>query len=363
MKMGLILSIGESFFDLKKHGQDELVRDQNVHSYSEQFKNVYVFSYADESYTFPKNCQLVSNKFKLNRFLYSLLMPILRYKEFKDCDVLRGFQITGGIPCVIAKIFLKKPFVVNYGYDYQKVALIEGHPIRATLYMIINRLVLSTANFVIVTNKTFIKTVKRAGAKNIIVIPNSVNIQQFRPKEKRNNKFVKEILFVGRLEPQKNLFNLLEAVKSLKHEYHLQIIGMGSQKKELQRYVLKNKISAKFIDAVSHNRLPVIMRSADIFVLPSLVEGHPKALIEAMATGLPCVATNAEGIKEILENGKTGILVETDSKSIKEGLEKLISNPTLSQKIGKNARSYVVSHFDASNLMKKEIKLLRSQVR
>lgn len=362
MRMGLILSIGESFSDLKKHGQDVLVRDHNLKAYSAVFEKVYVFSYANEKFPLFENCHLITNRFNLHRFFYSILMPIIRYKEFKDCDVLRGFQITGGIPCAVAKILFKKPFVVNYGYDYPAIAEIEGHPITAIFYRIISRIILPMADSVIVTNKTFVKYVKQVGAKNINVIPNSVNTRQFSPKPLKTKRAVTEILFVGRLESQKNILNMLQALKNIKHKYRLQIIGIGSQKKELQSYALQNSINAIFIDFIPHDELPRIMRNSDIFILPSIKEGNPKVLIEAMATGLACVATNVEGIREVIKNEKTGILIETEPKSIEAGIEKLFTNPKLAQKIGENARSYALSHFNASNLLKKEIKLLKSLV-
>jgi|SRR3989344_7027426 len=361
MKLGLILSIGESFSDLKKHGQDVLVRDQNIKAYSDKFEKVYVFSYENEKYPLFKNNQLVVNKNRIHRYVYALLMPVLRSREFKNCDILRGFQTTGGIPCVIAKLLFGIPFVVNYGYDYESIAKIEGRFVEAFFYKIINFIVLKKADAVIVTNPAFIINVKKTGAKNIIVIPNSVNTALFIPKNKKSANTIKEIVFVGRLEPQKNIVNLLMALVSIHHPYHLTIIGRGSQKKYLQKFTSKHKLNVTFIDSIPHNKLPAVLQSANLFVLPSLKEGHPKSLLEAMATGLPCVGTDVEGIKDLIEHEKTGILTGIGPNDIKQGIEKILSNPKLESEIGSNAREYVKENFDASILLSKEIKLLKSQ--
>src|SRR3989344_7371299 len=186
MKLGLVLSIGESFSDLKKHGQDILVRDQDLKAYSAQFEKVYVFSYKNEKYPLFKNNRLVINKGGIHRYIYALLMPILHSQEFKNCDVLRGFQTTGGIPCVVAKLLFKIPFVVNYGYDYESIAKIEGSMSKSFFYKIVNSIVLKTTDTVIVTNPAFIQKVKRMGVKSVVLIPNSVDTELFIPKKKIN---------------------------------------------------------------------------------------------------------------------------------------------------------------------------------
>ncbi|KKR58802.1 MAG: Glycosyl transferase, group 1 [Candidatus Curtissbacteria bacterium GW2011_GWA1_40_47] len=363
MKLGLVLAIGESFSDLKKHGQDTLVRDQNLKAYSKQFKKVYVFSYAKESYPLFVNNKLVTNNWHLHRYLYAILMPLLNSKEFKDCDVLRGFQTTGGIPCLLAKLLYSKPFVINYGYDYESVAKLEGKKLIALIYRFINFIVLKFADAVIVTSPSFLKRIQKRGVKNIHLIPNSVDINLFNSRVNKRPNEIKKIIFVGRLEPQKNLSNLLIAVKNLKYKRSLILIGEGSQKEEILQFASANSLDVKIIDSVAHNKLPEILRSADIFVLPSFIEGHPKSLLEAMAMGLPCVGTDVEGIREIIKDNETGILTGTKPKDIKKGLENVFTDGKLAQKIGKNARLFVREHFNSSVLLAKEIKLLKSQVR
>src|SRR3989344_1670878 len=151
MTLGLVLAIGESLKDFKEKGQDRLLVEQNLKAYSQNFEKVFVFSYENEKYPLYKNSQLIANHAGIHRYLYSLAMPLIHRKEFKKCDVLRGLQVTGGIPCVVAKILYKKPFVVNYGYDYEAVSKIEKKYSQAFLYKIFAPIILKFADAVIVT--------------------------------------------------------------------------------------------------------------------------------------------------------------------------------------------------------------------
>lgn len=356
MTLGLILSIGESFKDLKRHGQDKLIIEQNIKYYLEGFDEVIVFTYEDEKYPMPKNVKLVSNSKRINRFLYSLMMPLINSKEFRRCNILRGFQITGGLPCLVAKALYKKPFIVNYGYDYTRLALIEKKTVQAFLYKLVTYVTLKIADVIIVTTKSLKNKIKNIRQKNVYLIPNNVDTQKFSPDKSPVKKT--GILFVGRLEPQKNLISLLQAISSLKVEQSITFIGRGSQKKKLLNFAKGKNINLSIFDYVSHDKLPKVLKKAKIFVLPSLHEGHPKALIEAMSVGLPCLGTNAPGINDLLVNRKTGIIVDTNAESIKRGLEFIIGNEKLAENLGISARKYVVENFDSALILRQETKLL-----
>lgn len=356
MTLGLILSIGESFTDLKKHGQDRLIVEQNIKYYLKTFDEILIFSYANESYTLPKKVKLIKNDKNTNRFLYSIIMPLVKSSEFRKCNVLRGFQITGGLPCLLANVIYKKPFVINYGYDYSQVALIEKRRIKAILYKLLTPIIIKLADAVIVTTKSLKSKIKNIRQKNVYLIPNNVDTGKFSP----NNSTAKKIgiLFVGRLEPQKNLANLLQAVAALKMKQPTVFIGRGSQKKKLLNFAKEKNVNLSIIDYVAHDKLPNVLNQSKIFVLPSLYEGHPKALIEAMSAGLPCIGTKVPGIKDLLVHKKTGIIVDTNPASLKKGLESVIRNEKLAAKLRVSARKYAIENFDSAVILRRETKLL-----
>src|SRR3989338_2440901 len=362
MNLGLILAIGESFSSLKKQGQDTLVVGQNLKAYSKYFDKVIVFSYVKEKYHLHKNNELIENQFNLHRYIYAPFLPIINFKELKQCDVLRGLQITGGIPCAVAKFLYRKPFVVNYGYDYEQVAKLEGKSVLTFLYEIITFIVVKFADAVIITSPSLKNKVGKYSPKKIELIPNSVDTKLFSPKNKKRKK-IKRIIFVGRLEKQKNLLSLIEAVSALDYKLKLIFIGDGSQKSKLLKFASRKKVDLEIIKPVPHDKLPSFLNSADIFVLPSFIEGHPKVLLEAMSIGLPCIGSNVEGIREIISHNENGIITQTDSKSIGNGLVELLGNKSLQKRLGQNARKFVVNNFDSRLLLEKETNLLLKLVK
>src|SRR5207247_135252 len=102
-------------------------------------------------------------------------------------------------------------------------------------------------------------------------------------------------------------------------------------------------------------------QAADCFVLPSLTEGHPKALIEAMACGLPCAASARGGIPSILEQGVTGVLFDPeDSKDIASAVRRLITERAMAERLGERARAAAVSLYDVHALLKGEVDFVQS---
>jgi colanic acid/amylovoran biosynthesis glycosyltransferase len=114
-------------------------------------------------------------------------------------------------------------------------------------------------------------------------------------------------------------------------------------------------IAINFCGALSSEEVQKHYQRADIFVLPSLVEGWPTVLAEAMATGLPVIATRVGGIPEIISHESNGILIAVESvKEIKDTIKKLLDNAYLREKIGSKAREKTES-FDVKLKVKELI--------
>jgi glycosyltransferase involved in cell wall biosynthesis len=102
-----------------------------------------------------------------------------------------------------------------------------------------------------------------------------------------------------------------------------------------------------FIDPVSVENYPSLLASCDIFVLPSLSESWPISLAEALSMEKPVVATKVGGVKEIVHDNKTGLMVEpTDVTALASALNRLLENQSLANRLGKNGREFVVNNFD-----------------
>ncbi len=200
----------------------------------------------------------------------------------------------------------------------------------------------------------------------ITIIPMGINIDEFVRHELRSKSHEEsglEILFVGRLEAEKGIMELLDAFKLLTRQHKnlnlkLRIIGKGS----LRNYIVRRRkewgISGKIIiEEKSYNEMPNVYQKADIFVLPSKPtrfwsEQFGMVLIEAMASGLPVITTRSGSIPEVVD--EAGILVKPgDSKSLYAGFTSLLESPALRKKLSKAGRERVIKNFDRQKVAKK----------
>lgn len=199
-----------------------------------------------------------------------------------------------------------------------------------------------------------------------VVLPNSINSEFLRVSEEiakeRNsdiNSVYKEnkIITVGRIDDNKNQRLLVDAYAKIAMQYpdwRLDLIGDGSGKQALEEYVntLPCKDRIHFTGAV--NDVAKRMSEASIFVLPSKIEGMPNALIEAMVMGMACISTDCPcgGPRDLIAADESnGILVPVDSvDSMAMALKRLITNDTLRESMGDNAKKIINTlHPDSVN--------------
>jgi glycosyltransferase involved in cell wall biosynthesis len=177
-----------------------------------------------------------------------------------------------------------------------------------------------------------------------LVIPNGVELDNYKNLQKQdfqvNNK--KIIIFVGSLRPVKGLEYLIKAMGIIHVEMEntiLMIIGDGEERKSLEKLVLKLHLEnvVTFIGEIPNENIPSYLVQGDVFVLPSLSEGFPNVLLEAMAAGLPIVTTNTKGLSDIIRNEENGYLVEPKNpQQLAEKLLMILKNSTQSKKISNN---------------------------
>jgi glycosyltransferase involved in cell wall biosynthesis len=193
-----------------------------------------------------------------------------------------------------------------------------------------------------VSNYTKQRIIKEFGITDdkISVVPNPVDTQLFSPRGAKIDKD-RFILFVGRLDPRKNLQILLKSFKTVLRKINdlkLVIIGTGPEKRKLVRLVSELGIgsSVEFMDFVHYEDLPKYYRSCEMFVLPSNQEGFGIVLIEAMASGKPVVSTKCGGPTDFVVDGKNGLLVDTnDEKAMAEGIVELMRSRSVRDRMGK----------------------------
>lgn len=159
--------------------------------------------------------------------------------------------------------------------------------------------------------------------------------------------------FVGRLDPVKNPMLLIDAFTDLLanatssgRQPKLAIIGDGPMFDDLSRAIAEKGIDKQCWLAGARNDIPEIMRGFDVFVLPSLVEGVSNTILEAMASGVPVVATNVGGNAELIDVPYCGYVVESESSdAISRSMSKYLEDRSLCLKHAEHARGRAVARF------------------
>ncbi|NKQ35541.1 MAG: glycosyltransferase [Chloroflexi bacterium] len=157
------------------------------------------------------------------------------------------------------------------------------------------------------------------------------------------------ITLVARLHPQKGHIYLLQAVPDIimaVPQAHFLFIGEGELHSQLEAEIKKRNLSTCVHLVGVRQDIPQILSISNLFVLPSLYEGMPNALLEAMASGLPAVATNVDGSPELVIEGETGLLVEPKCpEELTQAILKILRNQKLATSMGKAAKRRAESVF------------------
>jgi glycosyltransferase involved in cell wall biosynthesis len=168
-------------------------------------------------------------------------------------------------------------------------------------------------------------------------------------------------VFVGRLSPEKNLEALLVAVQPL--QVRLSIIGSGPSGPTLQARFGDLDGRLRWLGRLPNAQLPEILNRAGLFVLPSLHEGQPKALLEAMACGLAVLGASSPGIRDLIRHGENGWLCGSAPQSIRQAVLDLTSDPALCQRLGRGARQEILEKFSLDGVVRTELALLEEVTR
>jgi glycosyltransferase involved in cell wall biosynthesis len=185
------------------------------------------------------------------------------------------------------------------------------------------------------------------------VIPNGVDTTIFRPDPERRVRMRRTLgledefvwLSAGRLMWKKAPATLLEAFAAVRQGVLL-VAGDGPLEPELRVYAEERKLAVRFLG--NRRDMPELMCAADAYVQASVVEGLPLALLEAAATALPCVATDAGGSREVVIHGRTGLLVAPgDSRALASAMNELAElTESARAAMGRSARAHVLENFE-----------------
>ncbi|MBE3040844.1 MAG: glycosyltransferase, partial [Chloroflexi bacterium] len=203
-------------------------------------------------------------------------------------------------------------------------------------------------------------------APRVDVIPNGVDTARFRPMpgKVRADRFV--VGTAGSLTPVKNQALLVQACADLIRagvNLRLRIAGKGSLERNLTELAQALGI-AEFVQLEGHvDDMPAFLHGLDAFVLPSDSEANPNALLEAMACGLPCIATRVGGVPEAFDDGRCGILVDANDRvALGDAIRRLSHTEHLGPQLGGLALARVVSHYSMDQMIDRYDQLYRDVV-
>ena len=190
--------------------------------------------------------------------------------------------------------------------------------------------------------------------EKVTFIPNGVDVEAFKPKGKKEPM----ILFVGKLTRRKGVEYLIRAYAEVASEdFRLIIVGDGEERSRLERLVRMFNLQRKvtFLGYVSKETLQALYTKARIFVLPSLAEGFPLTLLEAMSCGCAVVATKVSGLLDVV-NDDNGFLVEPGSvDALAEKLGLLMGDQKTTEYMGRRGRECVSRKYSWENIASKTL--------
>jgi glycosyltransferase involved in cell wall biosynthesis len=189
-------------------------------------------------------------------------------------------------------------------------------------------------------------------ARKISVIPNGVDTTAFEAKPPVHGgagRPLRRVLMVANLRPEKGHDTLIDAAAVLLRRFPdatFTMAGGGPERERLMAYASRRGVASAFSWLGHRDNVAAIAARSDIFVLPSRTEAFPNALLEAMAAGLPCVATRVGGIPEIISDGHNGLMVRVgDPIDLAYALCRLMSDETLSAELGAAAARDVAARY------------------
>ena len=229
--------------------------------------------------------------------------------------------------------------------------------------------------FIVLSDKEREQIKRLYGTKNVAVLPNCVTVPTYNDTRSYDNDTLRydnengngndnengnglQMLYLGRIEPNKGMDYLLEAMRILKEEgraFTLHFAGVEQGKNGyIERF--QSLLGERFIyeGVVSGDQKTNLFKRCHVFVLPSFYEGLPISLLETMSYGLVPVVTDVGSIGEYVKDEENGLLLKVkDSQSIVEAIDKLGSDGKLLQRLSKNARQTISERFNPADYIKK----------
>jgi len=227
---------------------------------------------------------------------------------------------------------------------------------------------IKSSNMITTVSESVAKELEEYGLNQdrISVVSNGVDENIFYPNKNGNNKIKKYIMYAGRIDREKGLFDLVESANIIcnkRKDISFIIAGDGRDINRLKKKIKKIGLQKSFIflGQIEKDQIIKLYQNATLFILPSYREGLPTVLLEAMSCGLPILATDVRGNRDLITNGKNGLLIPPkDPRKIAETILKLLNDKKLMEQLGNNARKTIIKNYTWNAVSNKFLKFYES---
>ena len=231
----------------------------------------------------------------------------------------------------------------------------ELNPDKSLSQIRLQRLAYRYARKVVANSPAAQRILEREGLApaSIAVIPNGVDLAAFEARSPA--PAIRRFIVVANLRPEKSHETLLAAVAALREEcpdIEVEIVGDGPRRREIETLASREGVASNVTFLGHREDVPSLLANADAFVLPSRSEAFPNSAIEAMAAGLPVIASAVGGLLDLIEHGRTGLLVPAgDSNALAAAMRSVVRSPERAIAMGRAARSEVQQRYSFDRMV------------
>jgi glycosyltransferase involved in cell wall biosynthesis len=277
---------------------------------------------------------------------------------------LKGTIIVSGVSLPVLrllKMLSGQKVIIYYKYDWGKGVKRDYGGVKGLVSSIVEKLSIRSADQIICTADWLKDIICDRYGRKAVVNPNSVDEQIFHPALAKGET----VIYAGRLHWSKGVDTLIEAFARLEQEQpyaRLMICGQGEERERLQSLAASSRAkNVEFPGLIDQVTLGRLIAESKAFVLPtSTMEGHPKALIEAMACGTACVVSDVPGNHHIIEHMKNGLLFAPgDKDALFSMLQSLFCDEKFRKRLEDEAVAFARKHFSFSVVVEKELHIIQ----
>lgn len=300
-----------------------------------------------------------------NSFAPGLILEILKRKRAVEIIHAHSHLFFSTNVCVLARLLHSAPLIItNHGL----ISASAPAWLNSFYKHFVSRTTFHIADHIICYTDIERKNIERLGIdkRKISVIHNGVDTTLFAPLASKKNADKKQILWVGRYVTGKGVEYLIEAFSLVQKKIpgsHLVLVGDGPEKPVIENRIRKLHLhsSVTLIDYLDNEKLPEIYKNSDVFVLPSLMEGVPRTILEAMACGVPVVTTDIPHLVSIID-GAGFVVPPKDPASLSNAIFTILENASLAEQMGQQGRNRIVQDYSWEDTVKKTLRLYEKVV-